>query len=433
MAIRQLSPLALLPLLTSAPLQAQDFQFQIDGAQSFSTVDNEIVVQLPSTVIGDYDTTTNPGGTRTVPGLFGGSGNNTIPMDLSLTIDSLFSRPAAGSFLMSVDEPGLSVSLEDLQLDLLSGGTADTDLNLGMLFDTFRTFAPDSLYLGGIPIDAPLGTSTLSELQVAQIPGPALGALVPTANPGEFTLVLSVAAELSFVIDFQGQVTPVGPTPVLLPLVGTLLLNGDQATVALQIDLNDQQQVLDPAPGFAIVDQALPLPTVLPPGATANLLLNATISQLDTDLLLDVDLVADGSVACGFESFCDSASNSTGQMAQLTVSGSPDVTAAQLNFDVVQLPANRPGIFFMSQSTANVPGFGGSQGTLCLGAPQLRFPQVQFSDAMGTVSFAPDFGNLPGGVSFLPDSTWYLQYWYRDSNPGATSNTTDGVRMHFCP
>ena len=301
--------------ILAAPLGAQEFHFQIDSGASSSVVDNEIVLSLPSTVIGDYDAVTNPGGTLTIPGLFGGSGNNLIPMDLALTLDSLFNGATSGSFGLDLDLGTSTVSMDALSVDLL---------------------------------------------------------------------------------------------------------------------VTDQQQVADPAPGFAITNQPFPLPTILPPGATANLLLSATISQLDTDLVLDVGLVANGGPACGIESYCDSTANSTGQMAQLSVTGSLNVNDGQLDYLVTSLPPNRPGIFFMSQSTANVPGFGGSQGVLCVGAPQIRYEEVHFSGAGGQVSFMPDFGNLPQGATFLAGSTWYLQFWYRDSNPGATSNTSNGVSIRFC-
>lgn len=416
----------------AAPLGAQEFSFQIDPGASSSVVDNEIVLTLPSTVIGDYDAATNPAGTLTIPGLFGGSGNNLIPMDLALTLDSLFNGATSGSFGLDVDLGALTVSMDALSVDLLNGANASTSITLSMLFSTFRTEQPGSLYVGGLPIDVPLGSSAVSQLELVQSGIAAPGVLVPTGTPNEYSFVLSVPADLSFVVDFQGQITPVGPTPILLPLTGTVLVSGNVATASIDVLVTDQQQVADPAPGFAITNQPFPLPTILPPGATANLLLSATISQLDTDLVLDVGLVANGGPACGIESYCDSTANSTGQMAQLSVTGSLNVNDGQLDYLVTSLPPNRPGIFFMSQSTANVPGFGGSQGVLCVGAPQIRYEEVHFSGAGGQVSFMPDFGNLPQGATFLAGSTWYLQYWYRDSNPGATSNTANGVSIRFC-
>ncbi len=419
-------------MLLAAPLAAQDFDFQIDPGSSSSIVDNEIDLALPSSAIGYFDATTNPTGTSTIPGLFGGSGNNVIPMDLGLTLDSLFSGATSGEFQLSVNTGTLSLSMDNLSIDLLNGASASTSISLSMLFNNFHTVQPTSVYVGGLPIEIPLGTTGVSNLQLTQSSPAAPGVMVPTATPNEYSFALSVPAEMSFIVDFQGQMTPVGPSPVLLPMTGTILVTGNTAQVTLDLVVNDQQQIVDPVPGFAIVDQPLPLPTILPPGDTANLLLSATISQLDTDLLLDVGLVANGGPACGIESYCDSATNSTGQTALLGVTGSLNVSDAQLDYSVTDLPPNRPGIFFMSQATTNLPGFGGSQGVLCVGAPQLRYDGVQFSDSNGQVSFSPDFGNLPQGAVFSPGSTWHLQFWYRDSNPNPTSNTSNGVRIRFC-
>jgi hypothetical protein len=419
--------------LLSAPLNAQSLQFQVDMTQSLSSVDNSFTIQLPSTVIGNQDSITNPGGTRTVPGIFGGSGNNLIPMDLALGVDTILSSPASGNFQMDVDLQALTCALDNLNLDLLGGTTANTSLSVSMLFSTFRTFAPDSIYFGGIPIDLPLGSVSISQFTLVQNSPMAQGILVPRSQTGEFTFAINLQAELSFLMDFQGQQTPVGPVPIVIPFVGSLDMSSGQPTATITLDLIDQQQLLDPVPGFALTNVDLPLPTILPPGNTANLLLTSVISQLDTDVLLDIDLVAQAAPLCAIETFCSSAVNSTGQSAALQITGSLDVNAGQLAFDVSDLPINRPGIFFMSNAITNLPGFGGSQGTLCVGAPQLRFPQVQFSNAAGLVSFSPDFANLPGAVSFQADSTWHFQYWYRDSNPQATSNTSNGVRVRFCP
>ena len=94
------------------------------------------------------------------------------------------------------------------------------------------------------------------------------------------------------------------------------------------------------------------------------------------------------------------------------------------------LPADVFGYFLMSQSTAFVPNFGGSDGNLCLGSPQLRFASnVLDSGASGSVSMQVDFQDLPQNAVFSPGDTWYFQLWYRD---GPTCNTTAGVQVDFC-
>jgi len=130
--------------------------------------------------------------------------------------------------------------------------------------------------------------------------------------------------------------------------------------------------------------------------------------------------------------YCSSTSNSTGLAAALTATGSAALAADDLTLEVSSLPAGQLGYFLFSAAQANVPGFGGSQGVLCLGAPLLRFANdVLTADAGGQVSFALDFANLPGGTTIQVGETWNFQFWYRDVNPSPTSNTSNGLAIAF--
>lgn len=130
--------------------------------------------------------------------------------------------------------------------------------------------------------------------------------------------------------------------------------------------------------------------------------------------------------------YCSSNPNSTGLAAVLTATGSAALVADDLTLNVGDLPVGRVGYFLLSDAQANVPGFGGSQGVLCLGAPILRFSKdVLTADAAGQVSFALDFGNLPGGTTIQIGETWNFQLWYRDVNPSPTSNTSNGLAITF--
>ncbi|NCF39006.1 MAG: hypothetical protein GWP75_02690, partial [Planctomycetia bacterium] len=64
---------------TSAAVLAQDLVIE----PKESIVDQTLLVSVPfdGVLIGDYDAKTNPGGTQTRPGLFGGNGN--LPVDYS--------------------------------------------------------------------------------------------------------------------------------------------------------------------------------------------------------------------------------------------------------------------------------------------------------------------------------------------------------------
>ncbi|MCP3918076.1 MAG: PQQ-dependent sugar dehydrogenase [bacterium] len=137
---------------------------------------------------------------------------------------------------------------------------------------------------------------------------------------------------------------------------------------------------------------------------------------------------------CEISDYCSANPNSTGNPAEISVTGIPSVTAANLTLNGDGLPPNQFGYFLMAQTQDFLALFGGSQGNLCLGMPIVRFAgDILNTGAGGSVSFPPDFGNLPNGATFEVGDTWNFQLWYRDQNPTTTSNTTAGVSVQFCP
>ena len=56
------------------------------------------------------------------------------------------------------------------------------------------------------------------------------------------------------------------------------------------------------------------------------------------------------------------------------------------------------------------------------------------SGTIGEVSLALDLANTPtpiGNVAIMVGETWNFQCWYRDLNPQATSNFSDGLSITF--
>ena len=140
------------------------------------------------------------------------------------------------------------------------------------------------------------------------------------------------------------------------------------------------------------------------------------------------------SVACSGigTNYCDSNPNSTGSVALLAASGSAVVADNALTLQVDLLPQSKFGYMLLSDTQGFVGLFGGSQGNLCLGGSMVRFSKnVLNSGAAGSVSFSPDLTALPQGTVIAPGTQWNFQFWYRDSNPGATSNTSNGLAVDF--
>ena len=74
-------------------------------------------------------------------------------------------------------------------------------------------------------------------------------------------------------------------------------------------------------------------------------------------------------------------------------------------------------------------------GRLCIvGAPIARFSiQVMNSGAFGWFSTQVAVGAIPlsPAVATQPGETWDFQAWFRDTNPGSTSNLTDAIAITF--
>lgn len=126
--------------------------------------------------------------------------------------------------------------------------------------------------------------------------------------------------------------------------------------------------------------------------------------------------------------------NSTGLPGVMEAFGLDVAGGHELTLAAHQLPPGRFGYLLTGQEMATIPDYQGSQGTLCLGAPFGGFTkQVQKVDLAGDMSVDVDTLNMPlqPPVPVLSGETWFFQFWYRDVNPGYTSNFTDAYGIHF--
>ncbi|MEM8711616.1 MAG: hypothetical protein AAGG01_11740 [Planctomycetota bacterium] len=155
-------------------------------------------------------------------------------------------------------------------------------------------------------------------------------------------------------------------------------------------------------------------------------------------LTLGLDLakhVQNGPVS---NSYCGpAAANSTGLPASLRALGPRLVTADNLTLRADDLPPGALTLLLASRTQGNVPNVGGGQGTFCLGGSIGRFfgpGQVRVADPTGSAGLQLDLPQLPqpnGSVPGMAGESWNFQAWYRDANPGPTSNLTDGVEVTF--
>lgn len=133
--------------------------------------------------------------------------------------------------------------------------------------------------------------------------------------------------------------------------------------------------------------------------------------------------------------------NSSGNSAEILVTGNDDQANGVyiVNLFASNLPQNQFGYFLAGRVAGFLPNAGGSQGNLCIGSPQLRLtPSLASSGVSGTLAWIVDVNNVDSlgtsqvGVDIISaGETWNFQCWFRDQNPGSTSNFTDATQILF--
>jgi hypothetical protein len=147
----------------------------------------------------------------------------------------------------------------------------------------------------------------------------------------------------------------------------------------------------------------------------------------------------DAWVACGAGSigtnYCGPAvMNSSGMSATISAVGSDVASDNNVMLKAEGMAKNQFGYFLNgpAQGMVNPPG---SQGNLCLSGGIGRYnANIMNSGNAGSIALMLDLPNTPtpgGNVAIQSGETWNFQAWFRDNNPGQTSNFTDGLVITF--
>lgn len=283
----------LLVCAAGASGQVSLWDFTIDASQSGLSATPALSVNTAGSLIGDWDPDTNPTGTRTKPGLFGSFGateNVPVPTTLGASFGGPISTSVSGGFGMSINPSAGVITISDYFSNMLGGGSVALPLNVTLQFDTFRTRSPDSTFIGGFPLTLPLGEATLSALSLQQVGASAPGVLTPT-GAGTFDFVITPIVSLSATLDVLGNEFEVPGLPTPLPLAGSLVIMGEMA-VLTSLQMLEFEQDLDVELDLPSIP--FPLPTILPPGGTANVLLNLAVESLAAGLVGEQSLRATG-------------------------------------------------------------------------------------------------------------------------------------------
>jgi hypothetical protein len=146
------------------------------------------------------------------------------------------------------------------------------------------------------------------------------------------------------------------------------------------------------------------------------------------------ETVAESTALLGAEYCGPAVPNSSGNSAVIEAWGSTFVVNNDVQLAAQGMAQNQFGYFIVSNTQGFVAGPGISQGNLCLGGSIGRYSNtVQNTGAAGKFTLTIDLNNIPTPppVAVMPGETWSFQAWFRDNNPGQTSNFTAGRSVVF--
>ena len=273
---------AIAGLLPATISLADRFDVAVDA--SSASVQFEFTVPFSGTLIGDQDPKSNPDGTQTRRGLFGGSGNNPIPCELDLSIASS-GEPSSPGGTIDLDFADVASSLlgiQSLELDLLGDAVETVDAGLVIVYDTFNTVNPFSIYPGGIEIPVPLAGAQVLRSEIS-LPEPTTVFVDGSDGTVRFDTIVPAVWTIEFDAGTGAQIQEV---PIALPFAGAI--TGSPGSRSLEVGgaaANAGDEPLDVPVGPIPV----PLPTI-PPGGTANLLFSGALTSVafSTDLAFSI-------------------------------------------------------------------------------------------------------------------------------------------------
>ena len=273
---------------------AQLYDFNVVAPPSGISGNLAISARTQGTLVGNYNPDTNPNGTRTKPGLFGSfDPTENVPVNVSIgaRIGGNINRQAGGTFRATVNGSNNTITFENLSLNFLANGPAVLPVSITLAGQSFRTRNPNSTYiLPSQGITLPIGTVNLSQFTAVQT-GVGAGVLTPT-GVDTYDFTAGVLVDLTLAANLLGN--PLAQTfPFVLPLQGQVVVQGNSAVITSLQPLNFSQSF---NPNLDLPAFEFGLPTILPPGSTANLIFDLTLEEIGFEVDLDINLRAEGTL-----------------------------------------------------------------------------------------------------------------------------------------
>lgn len=230
------------------------------------------------TLIGNYDQTLNPTGTRTLNySIFGTRPG--APTNISKTMSGnggssgTFATVPVGSYRLTADTNANTIQLALLTTNLIGNSTRPTfPVNATVSYQSFLTATPNYSYPFLVPLSVPLGNAEIVSIFVAQNAA-ASGALTSTGT-NTYSFSVTFPATITADIIIQGSQSQSIQTQDVTA-TGTINTSTGVASVSMNITNVVDNQTPTPLPPNSPFD--LPPPTGT--GEPAHLLLNLTLTR----------------------------------------------------------------------------------------------------------------------------------------------------------
>ncbi len=296
----------------SSPILAQNYNCTVTstgpGASAMSASLNGSA-NFTGTLTGNYIQASNPTGSRVFNLILFGR-RPPPPTNLTKNLhgngnsSGTANGTPVGTYSLNVNLTANTVTLSNLDSNLVGPATPNTsDVNATVTYDSFSTAAPDNDYPFLVPISLPLGTASLTALQVTQTAA-ASGPLTP-AGAGHYTFSLSVPADVTATLDFEGSAVTQTSSQTM-SITGSVTPSPTSCAASLTIALSQSDTNPTPQP-------QPPTPFDMPPitgsNGPAHLILTLTITNTSDSVNGSATLPAAGVIppsTCGSADFnCD--------------------------------------------------------------------------------------------------------------------------------
>ena len=309
-------------ILVSTPLEIHPADSNVDGTFLQSTF-------LPGTLIGNWNSKTAPDGTTTLPGYWGGSGNNLIDCELTPSFGGPFDSSCSGGLEIELHSEQNSMSMSGLSIVAFENSPSAFPLTLGMVYGTFRTTQPSSLFPGDIPFEIPLGEGSLTSLRFEQLM-PQDISLVPISS-GMWSYSATIPVTITFEADIVG--TPTGPLVGggILQIQGVVEQTASHILLSGESSWESNDSIDNPPIDFE--NMPMEIPTIIPAGGFASILLSATAETATLETAVNFHFDASAEVGITGDVDGDGYVGVNDLLALIAVWGTCDNCVEDINHD----------------------------------------------------------------------------------------------------